>query len=85
MCNGRFHYFQYSKSEQSSKFSNFKVLPNLKVENTKLCKFWIDIIAQFITLDNPMTLDLENLTFIEDCLNLENNITAGDESLLTSA
>ena len=54
--------------------SNSNVLPNLKVENIKLCKFWIDIIAQFITLDNPMTLDLENLTFIEDCLNLENNI-----------
>ena len=56
------------------KLSYSNVLPNLKVENTKLCKFWIDIIAQFITLDNPMTLDLENLTFIEDCLNLENNI-----------
>ena len=55
------------------KLSYSNVLPNLKVENIKLCKFWIDIIAQFITLDNPMTLDLENLTFIEDCLNLENN------------
>ena len=53
--------------------SNSNVLPNLKVENIKLCKFWIDIIAQFITVDNAMKLDLRNLIFIEDCLNLEND------------